>query len=329
VPASPSRAGVLIPLDGIPMSEHGPVLRQLCELGYGEVWTGEGGAFDAVVPLAAAAAWAPQLHIAAGVLPVYTRGPAVLAMTAATLAELAPGRVTFGIGAGSPAVVEAWNAATYTDPVGRVRDTLRFLRAALAGERVDERYDTFEIRGFRLQHPPAVPPALLVGALRPRMLALAAEEADGATVTWCPLDQAARVADAFHSHGGGRLVASLAVCPSTDVDEVRRRARPIMAAYLTVPAYAAFQRWLGRGPQLEAMWEAWDRGDRAGALAAIPDAAVDDFIISGTPEHCRRRLDEYLGAGFTDTVVNLYPRIGDGLEALRRLAPRAVEPRTA
>jgi len=318
----PARAGLLIPLDGIPMSEHGPVLRQLSELGYGEVWTGEGGAFDAVVPLAAAAAWAPQLHIAAGVLPVYTRGPAVLALTAATLADLAPGRVTFGIGAGSPVVVEAWNAGTYANPLGRVRDTLRFLRAALAGERVDERYETLEIRGFRLQHPPAVPPALLVGALRPRMLALAATEADGATVTWCPPDPAARVADAFHSHGGGRLVASLAVCPSTDVEEVRRRARPIIAAYLTVPAYAAFQRWLGRGPQLGAMWEAWSRGDRAGALAAIPDAAVDDFIISGPPEQCRRRLDEYLAAGFSDTVVNLYPLIGDPLEAVRLLAPR-------
>jgi len=307
------------------MSGHGPVVRELAELGYDEVWTGEGGAFDAVVPLAAAAAWAPQLRIAAGVLPVYTRGPAVLAMTAATLAELAPGRVTFGIGASSPVVVEAWNAATFADPLARVGDTLRFLRAVLAGERVDRRYETFEIRGFRLQRPPAVPPQLLVGALRPRMLALAAQEADGAVVTWCPIDQAARVADAFHSGGGRRLVASLAVCPSTDAEEVRRRARPIIASYLTVPAYAAFQRWLGRGPQLEPMWAAWAGGDRQAALAAIPDALVDDLIISGPPEQCRRRLDDYLAAGFTDTVVNLSPLIGDPLAAMRLVAP----PRTA
>jgi len=310
----------MIPFDGIPMSEHGPVIREVADLGYDEVWTGEGGAFDAIVPLAAAAAWAPKLRIAAGVLPVYTRGPAVLAMTAATLADLAPGRVTFGIGASSAVVVEAWNAATFADPVARVGDTLRFLRAVLAGERVDERYETFEIRGFRLQRPPAVPPQLVVGALRPRMLRLAAEEADGAVVTWCPLDQAARVADQFHSSGGRRLVASVAVCPSTDVEEVRRRARPIIASYLTVPAYAAFQRWLGRGPQLEEMWAAWAGGNRSGALAAIPDAFIDDLIISGPPEECRRRLDEYVAAGFTDTVVNLYPLIGDPLAAARLLA---------
>jgi len=311
----------MIPFDGVPISEHGPVVRYLAELGYDEVWTGEGGAFDAVVPLAAAAAWAPQLRIAAGVLPVYTRGPAVLALTAATLAELAPGRVTFGIGASSPVIVEAWNAAAFARPLGRVRDTLRFLRAALAGGRVDERYETFEIRGFRLQRPPAVPPQLVVGALRPRMLALAAEEADGAIVTWLPVDQAARVADEFHSHGSGRLIASLAVCPSTDVDEVRRRARAVVTAYLTVPAYAAFQRWLGRGPQLDAMWAAWERGDRRGALAAIPDAVVDDMIISGPAEQCRRRIDEYVAAGFTDTVINLIPLIGDPLEAARLVAP--------
>ena len=105
-------------------------------------------------------------------------------MTAAALAEAAPGRFQLGIGASSPVVVGDWNAADFTRPYARSRDMLRFLRAALAGETVDQAYETFEIRRFRLDRPPATPPGILLAALRPGMLRLAAREADGVILNW-------------------------------------------------------------------------------------------------------------------------------------------------
>ena len=59
--------------------------------------------------------------------------------------------------------------------------------------------------------------------------------------------------------------------------------RRMVAAYLNVPVYAAFHGWLGRGPLLAGMWEAWKSGDRKAALEAIPDAVVDDLVLSGPP----------------------------------------------
>src|SRR5207245_2596405 len=85
------------------------------------------------------------------------RGPALLAMNAATCASLAPGRFVMGIGTSSPVIVEDWNGLELARPYQRARDTLRFLRAALAGEKVSGGFETFKVRGFRLDPPPATP----------------------------------------------------------------------------------------------------------------------------------------------------------------------------
>ena len=100
-------------------------------------------------------------------MPAYHRGPALLAQSAAALAEAAPGRFALGIGTSSDIIVERWNGIPFEHPYRRTRDLLRFLRPALAGEKVDAVFDTFAVKGFRLARPPEVAPPILVAALRP------------------------------------------------------------------------------------------------------------------------------------------------------------------
>lgn len=98
----------------------------------------------------------------------------------------------------------------------------------------------------------------------------------------------------------------------------------LLAAYLTVPVYAAFHEWLGRGDLLGPMQEAWAAGDRKAALKAIPDEVVDDLVVHGDPATCRARVREYVAAGL-DTPV-LAPLAGGDLplaETVRALAPEA------
>ena len=134
------------------------------------------------------------------------------------MADAAPGRFALGIGASSPAIVERWNALPFEDPYARTRDVLRFLRRALTGEKVTERYETFEVQGFRLGFVPEAPPPVLVAALRPRMLRLAGEEGDGAIVNWLSAEDVARVAPYV---GDKEIVARIFVVPSDDFAEVR------------------------------------------------------------------------------------------------------------
>jgi probable F420-dependent oxidoreductase len=303
-----TRWGMTVPLAGVPLAEHAAVYAALADAGFTDVWTSEVAGTDAFTPLALAAAWQPELRLGTAIAPVFTRGPGLLAMTAAALAETAPGRFQLGIGASSPVVVGDWNAVDFTEPYARSRDVLRFLKAALAGETIDGDFGTFTVRRFRLERPPATPPRIQLAALRPGMLRLAAAEADGVILNWLsPADVTTALAELKGAAPDFEVTARIFVCPTDDAAHARAVGRRMIAAYLTVPAYAAFHRWLGRAEILDPMWRAWSAGDRKAALAAIPDEVVDDLIVHGSPAECRDKVAAYAAAGITVPVMALLP----------------------
>ncbi|MEW9550127.1 LLM class F420-dependent oxidoreductase [Nonomuraea sp. NPDC050783] len=316
--------GMTIPFYDRSLARSRELIAELPALGYTDAWSAEVNGVDGFTPLALAAEWAPEVRLGSAIVPVSTRGPGLLAMSAATLADLAPGRFVLGIGASSPAIVERWNAGSFTKPYARTRDTLRFLKKALAGEKVTETYETFEIKGFRLERAPKTPPRVVLAALRPRMLRLAAEEADGAITNWLSPEDVRRVRAEIGQDT--ELIARLFVCVSEDTDKVRELARRMLAGYLTVPVYAAFHDWLGRSEVLRPMHEAWAAGDRQAALKAIPDEVVDDLIVHGDAATCRARIRQYVDNGLTTPVLAPIPGGEVPIEqAVRDLSPRAEE----
>jgi len=316
------RLGMTIPLAGIPLSDHRDWFREMIDLGYTDFWSTEAGGTDAFTPLALAAAWAPEARLGAAIVPAFTRGPATLAMSVASLAEAAPGRFTMGIGASSNVIVERWNGIPFEAPYQRVKDTLLFLRRALAGEKIEERYASFAVEGFRLQMPSlAMQPPILVAALREGMLRLAGRHGDGAILNWLSVEDVRRVAPIVHAGGSDKqIVARLFVIPSADRGLARAIARRAAAAYLTVPVYAAYHEWLGRGDALAGLWRHWKAGDRKAAVEALPDAVVDDLVIHGSPEACREHVERYRAAGVTTPVLAIL-HADDLRTAVRQLAP--------
>lgn len=315
-----ARWGLTIPFTGVPLAAHRELIEQLPDLGYTDAWSAETAGTDAFSPLLLASQWAPSLRLGTAIAPVYTRGPGLLAMSAATLAEAAPGRFVLGIGASSPVIVQNWNAAEFADPFGRSRDTLRFLRSALAGEKVTEEYKTFSVSKFRLERPPDPPPSIMLAALRPGMLRLAAKEADGAITNWlAPTDVPKVRAEVGEDV---ELVARVFVCPTEDAEAARGLGRMLISSYLTVPVYAKFHDWLGRGDALAPMHEAWAAGDRQRANTVIPDEVVDDLVVHGSLDECRERIQSYVDNGLDTPVIGLLPTGGDPFDQVRGLAPR-------
>ena len=315
--------GLTIPLLGVPLPAHAEIVRALPDLGYTDLWSAETNGTDAFTPLALAAAWEPTLRLGTAIVPVYTRGPALIAMSAGALAAAAPGRFVLGLGASSPVIVGNWNGIPFEQPYRRTRDVLRAVRTALAGDRVDATFDTFTVRRFKLEQAPAPPPPILLAALRPQMLALAGREADGAILNWLAPGDVAQCVTAI-GNPDADVVARVFVCPTTDAEYARGIARMLISTYLTVPAYAAFHDWLGRGEVLAPMHDAWAAGDRAGAAAAIPDAVVDDLVVHGSPEACAERVADYVAAGVQTPTIALLPT-PDGvptLDLLGRLVAR-------
>ena len=301
------RWGITVPFAGVPLAGHHTWYAELAEAGYTDVWSAEVAGADAFTPLALAAAWQPDLRLGTAVTPVFTRGPGLLAMSAAALADAAPHRFTLGIGASSPVLVNDWNAQSFVDPYGRVRDTLRFLRRALSGDLVDEVYPTFSVRRFRLERPPAVPPRLFLAALRPGMLRLAAAEADGVILNWLSPSDVTRSLAEIRADADFEVVARIFVCPTADAGYARAVGRRLIAAYMTVPAYAEFHRWLGRGEVLGPMWRHWAAGERRAAAESVPDDVIDALVVHGDPATCAAKVRDYVAAGVGVPVIALLP----------------------
>jgi probable F420-dependent oxidoreductase len=316
----PQRHGITVPIEGIPLHAHREVFEEIAALGYTDVWSAESGGADAFTPLALAAAWAPSLRLGTAIVPAYTRGAATLAETVASMVQAAPGRFAFGIGTSSNVIVESWNGIPFEEPYRRVRDTIRFLRASLAGEKVTHEYDTFSVKGFRLNIRVDEMPPILVAALRPGMLRLAGREGDGAIINWLSADDVKTVVP--YVGEDKEIVARIFVLPTDDQNVVRYVGKRAIAAYLNVPVYAAFHAWLGRGESLQPMWDAWKAGDRDAATAAIPDELVDALIVHGTPEEIREHLGRYAASGVTTPAPAFLAGPDDARRALREQAPR-------
>jgi probable F420-dependent oxidoreductase len=314
------RWGLTVPLSGVSLPDHADIVRALPDLGYTDLWSAEVNGADAFTPLALASAWEPTLRLGTAIVPTFTRGPALIAMSAAALASVAPGRFVLGLGASSPVIVGKWNGIPFDRPYQRSRDVLRAVRTALAGERVDGEFDSFTVSRFKLEHAPQPAPKIALAALRGQMLGLAGREADGAILNWLASTDVPQCTAAI-GNAETEVIARIFVCPTDDAGYARTVGRMLISTYLTVPAYAAFHDWLGRGERLKPMHDAWAAGDRAGAAAAIPDDVVDELVVHGSPEACREHVEQYAAAGVGTPVLAVLPTPAGptDLALLRRL----------
>src|SRR3954467_6784824 len=283
------RWGLTVPFPGVALRDHRALLQLAEAEGYDDVWTGETAGPDGFTPLALAAAWTERLRLATGIVNPYTRGLPLVAQHAAALQDASGGRFVLGLGSSSNVIVERWNGVAFTKPLSKMREAVETLRPILAGERGPG--------GSRLERAPAPPPPIVVAALRGRMLALAAELADGAFTNFLPLSGARQVAEAFVADGK-ELVCRF-FCVPGPADDALPLARRLFAAYGTVPVYTEFFRWLGWGETIEKMVDAWHEGDRARAVELVPDELVREIFILGSPEEQKERLDEFAGHGIT------------------------------
>src|SRR5262252_385594 len=148
------RWGITLPLRGLPVPEQRDIVAALPDLGYTDAWSSELNGADAFTPLALVAQWTDRLRLGTAIAGIFTRGPALLAMNAATMAALAPGRFVLGIGTSSPVIVEAWNGIELARPVGRAGRARR-RRAGLRADRPGVRLPD----GGRTRRPGGRPPA--------------------------------------------------------------------------------------------------------------------------------------------------------------------------
>ena len=317
------RYGMTVPFDGQQLHAQIDRYKRLEQLGYTDLWSAEAMGADGLTPLALGSVWTPSMRLGTAILPAYTRGPALMAQSVAGMASAAPGRFVIGLGSSSNVIVERWNGIPFEKPYQQTRDMVRFLKAALTGEKVTEEYESFTINGFRLGLIPEQPVPILVAALREGMLRMAGRESDGAIINWLSADNVSTVAGIVKEENpNAEIVARLFVAPTSDTETARNMGKFAAAAYLNVPVYKAFHEWMGRTDALGEHWEQWAAGDRKGALEKIPDAVIDELIIHGSADECRAHVQRYIDNGVTCPALSILPFPGVDIdEAIEGLAP--------
>jgi alkanesulfonate monooxygenase SsuD/methylene tetrahydromethanopterin reductase-like flavin-dependent oxidoreductase (luciferase family) len=302
------------------------------ELGYARFGTAEGWTHDAVVLLTEIAAATTQIGLGTGVLPIWSRTPAAIAMAAAGLQRASGGRFALGLGASSPPLVEGLHGTTWRQPVTRMRTTIVAVRALLDGDRLP--LDREGVRALRLGAPPERRVPILLAALAPASVRLAGELADH----WLPFLWArSRLAAGRTLLAEGEAQAetpaqtgvtvSVPLAIGPDDETARQIAAGWLLAYLTRmgPLYPRMLRdHFGFARQVDALLAANADGD-VPRLPAAAEGLARDVTVMGTyeeaPDAVRRWLEA--GADAIDLVLPLGLREEQLHQMLEAAAPAA------
>jgi coenzyme F420-dependent oxidoreductase len=304
------------------------------ELGYDRVWLPETWGRDAVTTLAVVAERTDEVGIGTGIAPVYSRSPALLGQTAATLQEASGGRFRLGLGPSGPAVIERWHGVDYGNPLKRTREAVEATKRVLDGDVVEYDGETVSMSGFRLRQgaPEPTPPVDATG-MGPKATELAGRFADGWHALMLTreglrerLDDFARGVDLGDgSRDGKRVTLSLVTAALSDGERARELARRHVAFY--VGAMGAFYRdsLVRQGwDEAATVHERWQAGERADATAALPESLLDELVAAGTPTAAEERMDAFGEIEGVDAAAVSFPRDAEReevYETMRAVAP--------
>jgi probable F420-dependent oxidoreductase len=279
------------------------------DLGYTSFWTAETTGPEAFSVLAAAGAAAPGLDLGTGVLALQLRTPMLVAMAGATLQALHPDRdILLGVGISSPVVTQRWHGVPYGDrPLDRVREYVTLLRACLSGEKVDFAGDFYQVKGFRLGvRLGERRPRIVVGALNPRMLALAGELADGVLLNYLPASHVPWSVEQVRAGGDATVYAYVhaGVCEREEgIDKAKRD----LYSYAVVDSYARNFERAGFADEVAEIRGRFAEGDRAGAVDAVSDRMVDAIDVMGDADTVHETMRAYADAGVDVPVLMPLP----------------------
>jgi len=306
------------------------------------VFVPEAYSFDAVSALGYLAAVTDRVQLASGVLQLYTRTPTLTAMTAAGLDYVSDGRYILGLGASGPQVMEGFHGVPYDNPIGRTREVVEICRQVWRRERLHHEGKNYTIplpegQGTGLgkplkliNHPVRERIPILLAALGPKNVELAAEVAEG----WQPIfylpEKAAAVWGSALAAGKAKrdptlgpmeIYAGPALAIGNNVEGIREFIKPHVALYIGGMGakgknfYHNVATKYGYGAEADRIQELYLSGDKEGAAKAVPDDLVRDISLIGSREFVKERVAAFREAGVT--VLNVVPFGADTAERVK------------
>lgn len=287
------------------------------ELGYEAAYVTHIAGRESLTVVTAYAMSTSRIRVGTGVVPIYTRTPATMGQTAATIDDLSGGRLNLGLGVSHRPVVEGWHGQTIDRPVAEMREYVAIVRAILRGEQPPTaspdapavKWRTgFQLSG--LDPRPDVP--IYVAGLSPGMLRLAGEIADGVILWLCTPPYVRDVVLPMVREGRERAGKPLegfdvvAAVPAGAVDDpavAHASLRRELIPYFGLPFYRAMLERSGFEDEIAAFDAAAASGDGDGMQQAISERFLETLAAVGDPDAVRAGVERYRAAGATSPCI--------------------------
>ncbi len=266
------------------------------DLGYHSIWVPEMWGRDAFSLISQMISVTKNIKLATGIVSIYSRSPALIAQTVATLDEYSEGRIILGLGISSSYLNECWHGAKFEKPLRRTFECVEIIRMALSGERVNYNGKIFKLRDFRLLFKPLrkkIP--IYLASMGPKNIELTSQIADGWIPYLCPTSLLDQRSKAFISKGREITVAPfLPAMVSEDIRESREKVRNFVALYICAMGnyYHKLVSSYGFAEEADKARKLWKK-DRAEATRSISDELLDLISVSGSAEQATAKLAEF------------------------------------
>lgn len=291
-------------LAGFGLEETIDIARRADRNRFHSVWKGETAGRNNFMTLGLVAEHTDSVRLGSGIANVYSRSPALLAMSAMTLDEMSDGRACLGLGVSSPPIVEDWHGFEFERPLRRTREVIEIARQCFDNGTVEYEGDLFDIGPYATRFDRARTIPIWNAATGEVNRRLTGEFADGWMPIFVPKDRLeAFTADVYDgATDAGRTPEDITVAPwlptavHDDPDLAAQRVRELIAQEMAM-GYNEVVRSHGFGDTADEAHDLWREGDRDAAAAAVTDEMLSAYAVWGTPQDCREEL-----AAFEDIV---------------------------
>lgn len=293
---------------------------QLAEgLGYDSIWVPEMWGRDAFSILSVIALNTKRIKLGTGIVSVFSRTPAIIAQTIATLDEFSEGRIMLGLGTSGPVVIENWHGVKFDQPLRRTREYVEVIRLIISGQRVNYEGEIFKLKNFRLQFNPfreVIP--IYIASIGPKNITLTGEIADGWIPFLVPIEHFTQTEDYLRAGAekGRRVFDNIKVCPyvpalvSDDEETSRRLIKEYVAFYIGAMGtyYSGLIKRYGFHDEANSIVEAWKRGSKTEAIEAVSQTLLNSVAVTGSANAGRSKIEEFRKAGAHVPIVIFPPK---------------------
>ena len=284
------------------------------------IWIPETWGMENFSMLSAVSGKTTTQKIGSSIINIYSRSPSTIAMGAMTVDSISKGRLILGLGTSSIPIVEDYHGAIFEKPVQRMKEYVEIIRLILSGKPINYSGKIFNLKNFTsLIKPPRNTIPIYLAAINQKMVNLTWSIGDGVIFYLRPMEEMKQTISKMQAKKNIDVACQIITCVSEDSDNAILRAKKTLAFYISVgKIYREFLENNGFKNETNNIFNEFKKSGFTSNHELVTNSMLDSLCISGTPEECKNKLQNFIDAGIDLPIIQFNP-VGDTLESFMLL----------